>query len=1031
MKFIITVLGLFLLFPELGLSQSEVENTENPPIYIAFLWHMHQPIYFPGETIVETQQAGHYEYNVFDIHNERTGPYTNWPADAIQKGINANLPNLGASVSFSGSLIENLNALEANGNGNFQNWKAPWRAMSDDTTSLGNQRLDMIGFGYHHPLMGLIDEDDIRSQIQRHKAILTETFNVPYSKGIFPPENAFEQDMIPALVKEGIEWALVDNVHFDRAADGYQWNSGGSVVEANKADVRNPDPGDWVQLNNLWAPTKISAQWGHQPHFVEYTNPETGEEFRMIAVPTSRYLGNEDGRGGFGALQYEDVLSQLEPYNTDPDHPILVVLHHDGDNHGGGSSGYYGSNFQSFVDWVKGQTDRFVATTVQDYLDQFPPADNDVIHVESGSWAGADAGDPEFKKWLGDPGTDGYSPDRHSWSVLTAAQNALETVKDANPTHPGLEEAKDIYYNAQASDYWYWDGSLDGIWDSHPARAANILYDLLDDALSVSTESTPPSIFDPQREPYNPGEFEWSIPADSDFEVWTYAHDVSGMDEVTLFYRTQTSGQIAAQNKVYGDLNSWQTITMTGTEQESRTTPIPETAADLYKATISGVQSAMVDYFVMATDIHGNSAKTNISHVWVGDNSGSGGGDNGGGSDNSNLTISPDKPTRDDQITISIANSTQGAMLHWGVNNVGSTWVTPNESYWPQSTELFNGSGPAVESPFTIHESEDSLSITIGPFNDEAQSIDRVRFVIHYENDTWENNGGNDYGFDFEAQSDSTGGGDGGEEPPTNVEPFVMDGALDGRHQTLVQNGDNHLNLGWNGKDLYISIPSAQQIGSDAFIYVSDGTESANTAPWAKAGTVTGLRASLGNESSNNYAGWNEDRYTGGQFASANITEAYIDLYSLFNNKVPDSILVAAVYYGTNDGDDVEMQIPSGNGDNIIEAGEYATFDLTAITTNTQESSESAQPQQTTLSQNYPNPFNPATTISYSLSTPTDVELTVYNLLGMKVTTLVSSSQSAGDYSVQFDASRLASGVYLYQLKAGNLVETRKMILMK
>jgi hypothetical protein len=125
------------------------------------------------------------------------------------------------------------------------------------------------------------------------------------------------------------------------------------------------------------------------------------------------------------------------------------------------------------------------------------------------------------------------------------------------------------------------------------------------------------------------------------------------------------------------------------------------------------------------------------------------------------------------------------------------------------------------------------------------------------------------------------------------------------------------------------------------------------------------------------------------------------------------------------------MQIPSGNGDNIFEAGEYATFDLTAITTNTQESSESAQPQQTTLSQNYPNPFNPATTISYSLSTPTDVELTVYNLLGMKVTTLVSSSQSAGDYSVQFDASRLASGVYLYQLKAGNLVETRKMILMK
>lgn len=1027
MRLLIIALGLLFIIPQKGIGQKDTKNTDNPPIYIAFLWHMHQPIYFPGETVVETQQSGHYEYNVFDIHNERTGPYTNWPADAVQKGIDANLPNMGASVSFSGSLIENLNALEAHGNGNFQNWKAPWRAMSEKTTTLGNQRLDMIGFGYHHPLMGLIDEEDIRSQIQRHKTILTETFNVPYSKGIFPPENAFEQDMIPALVKEGIEWALVDNIHFDRAADGYQWNSGGSVVESNKSDVRNPDPGDWVQLNNLWAPTKISAQWGHQPHFVEYTEPETGETFRMIAVPTSRYLGNEDGRGGFGALQYEDVLSQLEPYNTDPEHPILVVLHHDGDNHGGGSSGYYGSNFQNFVDWVKGQPERFVATTIQDYLDQFPPAENDVIHVESGSWAGADAGDPEFKKWLGDPGSDGYSPDRHSWSVLTAAQNALETVKDANPNHPGLEEAKYIYYNAQASDYWYWDGSLDGIWDSHPARASNILYNLLDDAWSVSTETTPPSIFDPQREPYNPGEFEWSIPVSSDFEVWTYAHDVSGLEEVTLYYRTQTSVEVTADNKTYGDLNGWQTISMTGTEQESRTTPVPEKTADLFTATISDVTSSMVDYFVMATDIHGNSAKTNISHVWVGDNSGSGSG-GGGGSDNPDLTISPENPTRDDEITISIANSAQGAMLHWGVNNVGSTWASPDQVYWPANTELFNGSGPAVESPFTFHETEDSLSITIGPFNDETQTVDRVRFVIHYENDTWDNNGGNDYGFDFETQSDTT---DAGEDPPTDTEPFVMDGELDGRHQTIAQSGDYQLNVGWNGKDLYIAIPSAQRVGMDAFIYVSDGTESANAAPWAKNGTVTGMRASLGNESDNNYAGWNESRYTADQFASASLTEAYIDLYSLFNNHVPDSILVAAVYYGTNDGDDVEMQIPSGNDDSFVEGDEYAVFDLTSITTEVENKTDLAQPVKTTLNQNFPNPFNPSTTISYSLTEPSEVELTVFNLLGMKVATLVNASQSSGEYTIQFDASQLASGVYLYRLQAGNTTQTRKMILMK
>lgn len=62
--------------------------------------------------------------------------------------------------------------------------------------------------------------------------------------------------MIPALTAEGLEWVLVDNIHFDRAAAGYPYSTSGNLYEPNKADVQNPDPQDWVQLNNLWAPTK-------------------------------------------------------------------------------------------------------------------------------------------------------------------------------------------------------------------------------------------------------------------------------------------------------------------------------------------------------------------------------------------------------------------------------------------------------------------------------------------------------------------------------------------------------------------------------------------------------------------------------------------------------------------------------------------------------------------------------------------------------------------------------------------------------
>tara|TARA_R110000868_G_scaffold410693_1_gene699766 strand:+ start:5031 stop:7610 length:2580 start_codon:yes stop_codon:yes gene_type:complete len=83
------------------------------------------------------------------------------------------------------------------------------------------------------------------------------------------------------------------------------------------------------------------------------------------------------------------------------------------------------------------------------------------------------------------------------------------------------------------------------------------------------------------------------------------------------------------------------------------------------------------------------------------------------------------------------------------------------------------------------------------------------------------------------------------------------------------------------------------------------------------------------------------------------------------------------------------------------------------------------------LDQNYPNPFNPSTTISYNLAENSNVSLAVYDLMGRKVATLVNSKQSAGEQSINFDASNLASGVYIYRLNTGNQLFTKKMILLK
>ena len=83
------------------------------------------------------------------------------------------------------------------------------------------------------------------------------------------------------------------------------------------------------------------------------------------------------------------------------------------------------------------------------------------------------------------------------------------------------------------------------------------------------------------------------------------------------------------------------------------------------------------------------------------------------------------------------------------------------------------------------------------------------------------------------------------------------------------------------------------------------------------------------------------------------------------------------------------------------------------------------------LKQNYPNPFNPITAIEFDLSKTSEVSLKVFNLLGEEVATLVSNRLSAGSYSYEWDASNLASGVYLYKLEARDYVETRKMVLMR
>jgi hypothetical protein len=88
-------------------------------------------------------------------------------------------------------------------------------------------------------------------------------------------------------------------------------------------------------------------------------------------------------------------------------------------------------------------------------------------------------------------------------------------------------------------------------------------------------------------------------------------------------------------------------------------------------------------------------------------------------------------------------------------------------------------------------------------------------------------------------------------------------------------------------------------------------------------------------------------------------------------------------------------------------------------------------PKEFLLSQNYPNPFNPITLIEYALPKDANVTIKIYSLLGQEVKTIVNEFKSAGYYSILFDATNLASGVYLYKMEAGDFKNVKKLAVIK
>lgn len=573
-------------------------------IYFGIHKHMHQPYY-------NTVDPAYWDGEKDGIFGTRRGAYSDYLADAIDRYVSGGLDHAGISTSWSGSLIEQLDRCEREGlcGGQFKGWSNPLKRSVAQKTKGGSPRLDFTAFGFFHPLMPLVPARDIVRQIEWHRNLIDRVFGQPASRILFPPETAFHVRMIPALKEAGIEAVIYDSIHRARACRNYPYagpNEG--MLPPNPAEQENPPVYDWYQLQNVWAGSKISPGL-LKPEYVHYEDPD-GATHRIIAVPAERYLGNEDARGGFGALQYPDCFGQLHAQLTqsealDPDHPPFFLLHSDGDNYGGGTDGYYRHNTENLVQWLN-QDDRFELISIRDYLKQFPPDPAVSIHIEPGSWAGADNGDPQFMKWFSRY-RDAYSPDLNSWAVLTAFQNAVHTVEDAGAASDELRQAIRLLLTAETSCYWYWTGQ--DIWDGQVTQAANHGIDLikpqLDHIVSRNLDKTGPTIFPPWVLPENPGGKTWGqgglTNAPSQGVLHTFLYDVSGIESVRLVMRVDGRESVI-QMKHAGPY-------------PSRTAP--RVTASFYTAELPA-GAGHVHYFIEALDNRGNRSRSSMERIYLG-----------------------------------------------------------------------------------------------------------------------------------------------------------------------------------------------------------------------------------------------------------------------------------------------------------------------------------------------------------------------------------------------------------------------------
>lgn len=647
----------------------------------------------------------HPDNNLRDIFglDDRVNSYQGRPRDSLSNIGQAG----GFAMSYSGSLIDNVRNLGANSQlGYGSGWWDGNRQASEWYTPSGSRRLDLVGFTYHHSLGAVLPKSVLRKEIQIFKQAWWKAWDQngdlsDHSKGFFPTEMAFSPTMVDVLDDEGYDWVIVASHHLSRTCPTYfnYANPTGSYniysSPPNRADLLGPSPssGWWYSEPNPGNAAWNVSPFAYQLHKVKYVNPSNGAEKTMFVVPSDDVLSYRYGYAneGIGKIQ-----TYIAPFATDSSRPAIVMPSSDGDNAwGGGFSSWMEATPQYFSDSANAG---YQICAVQDFVNAHGAA-APVAHVEDGAWIfpEMDYGSPYFLKWVEPPvstntplcypgtkvdlETPGFALKFWSWAPVMAGANWCETAEqmltdaggsvqawkiqciydwDGSYTSPNYaERAWHIYLGGLDSGFNYY-GGLGNDDEVKPSLANARAVALLRSHVStnLANDRTPPTVFKPQRFPWNPGgwTFGWfnsfgsgtnaafkkKMP--SEFYVWTHVYDVSTASTVNLKVRFDNDGvntMANNQNEMYSDgsdVGSWVSIPMTkrvlprtreALNAAANNSQIdyfitPEEVADYYFAEVSdanmtGFRGKLLDYYVEAADTRGNTHKTDIQHVFVED----------------------------------------------------------------------------------------------------------------------------------------------------------------------------------------------------------------------------------------------------------------------------------------------------------------------------------------------------------------------------------------------------------------------------